>query len=193
MGERPATFSAEGSKRRKRNGTLTPSLSLHRGQSPEAAATVALYLDSHRSQKNMRASFGRWRDWPSRGTSVVPLSGLSKLFCAERLPQNVGCTGMSLRRRDWWGAPTPGWVGIGAPGDQEDFVIETAGTVLLRSEICMCFTPLPGLRTHVCIALDPGRGAADSIAVTNSSIKSLDRSESRLRSSEFHQSEEVEQ
>jgi hypothetical protein len=32
-------------------------------------------------------------------------------------------------------------VGGGAPNDQEDFVIETAGTVLLRSEICMCFTP----------------------------------------------------
>lgn len=39
------------------------------------------------------------------------------------------------------GAPIPGWVEIGAPGDQEDFEIETAGTVLLRSEICMCFTP----------------------------------------------------
>jgi hypothetical protein len=52
LGERPATFSAEGSKRRKRRGLLTPSLSLHRGQSPEAAATVALKLLSHRSQKN---------------------------------------------------------------------------------------------------------------------------------------------
>jgi hypothetical protein len=51
-GEMPATFSAEGSKRRKRNGLLTPSLSLQRGQSPEAAAMVALNLLSHRSQKN---------------------------------------------------------------------------------------------------------------------------------------------
>ncbi len=34
-----------------------------------------------------------------------------------------------------------GWIVTGAPGDQEDFEIETAGTVLLRSEICMCFTP----------------------------------------------------
>lgn len=65
-----------------------------------------------------------------------------------------------------------GRVGTGAPGDYEDFEIETAGTVLLRSEICMCFTPLPGLRTHVCIALDPGDGGADSIAVTDSRIKS---------------------
>jgi len=48
---------------------------------------------------------------------------------------------MSVCGRNWWGAPIPGWVGIGAPDDQEDFVIETAGTVLLRSEICMCFTP----------------------------------------------------
>ena len=39
------------------------------------------------------------------------------------------------------GAPTPGWVGAGAPDDHEALVIETAGTVLLRPEICMCFTP----------------------------------------------------
>lgn len=51
-GEMPATFSADGSKRRKRNGLATPSLSLQRGQPPEAAAMVALYLLSHRSQKN---------------------------------------------------------------------------------------------------------------------------------------------
>jgi hypothetical protein len=50
LGERPATFSAEGSKRRKRSGAATPSLSLQRGQSPAAAATVALNLLSHRSQ-----------------------------------------------------------------------------------------------------------------------------------------------
>jgi hypothetical protein len=65
-----------------------------------------------------------------------------------------------------------GWVETGAPGDHEDFVMDTDGTVLLRSEICMCVNPLPGLRTHVCIALDPGVGGADSIAVTDSSIKS---------------------
>jgi hypothetical protein len=34
-----------------------------------------------------------------------------------------------------------GWGGTGALLDQDDFEIETAGTVLLRSEICMCFTP----------------------------------------------------
>jgi hypothetical protein len=49
-GERPATFNAEGSKRRKRKGALTPSFSLQRGQPAEAAAIVALYLLSHRSQ-----------------------------------------------------------------------------------------------------------------------------------------------
>jgi hypothetical protein len=32
-------------------------------------------------------------------------------------------------------------VGTGAPRDYEDLEMETAGTVLLRSEICMCFTP----------------------------------------------------
>ena len=34
-----------------------------------------------------------------------------------------------------------GWVETGAPRDHEALVIETAGTVLLRPEICMCFTP----------------------------------------------------
>jgi hypothetical protein len=32
-------------------------------------------------------------------------------------------------------------VEIGAPRYYEDLEMETAGTVLLRSEICMCFTP----------------------------------------------------
>jgi hypothetical protein len=44
---------AEGSNSRKRSLLVTPSLSLQRGQSPAAAATVALNLLSHRSQKNM--------------------------------------------------------------------------------------------------------------------------------------------
>jgi hypothetical protein len=70
-GERPATFSAEGSKRRKRSGAATSSVSLHRGQSPAAAATVALNLLSHRSQKNTGpilcsvASLSRSWDQPS--------------------------------------------------------------------------------------------------------------------------------
>ena len=54
----------------------------------------------------------------------------------------------------------------------EDFVMDTDGTVRVSPEICMRFTPLPGLRTHVCIALDPGDAGADSIAVTDSCIKS---------------------
>jgi hypothetical protein len=49
-GERPATLIAEGSKSWKRSLLETPSLSLQRGQSPAAAATVALNLLSHRSQ-----------------------------------------------------------------------------------------------------------------------------------------------
>jgi hypothetical protein len=31
--------------------------------------------------------------------------------------------------------------GADAPGDHEDFVIETDGTALVSPEICMCFTP----------------------------------------------------
>ena len=71
------------------------------------------------------------------------MSGVSKLLWAEQLPQ-------SEARR------SRGWDGTGAPIDHEDFEIETAGTVLLRSEICMCSTPSLVLRTHVCTALDPG-------------------------------------
>ena len=58
------------------------------------------------------------------------MSDVSKLLWAERLAQ------VKARRA----GPEDG-VGTGAPGDQVAFEIETAGTVLLRSEICMCFTP----------------------------------------------------
>ena len=50
---------------------------------------------------------------------------------------------------------------IGAPADHEDFEIETAGTVLLRSEICMCFTP--SLIYELTCASHSTRGGVDRI------------------------------
>ena len=52
-------------------------------------------------------------------------------------------------------------VGTGAPGDQVAFEIETAGTVLLRSEICMCFTP--SLVYELTCASHSTQGKADGI------------------------------
>jgi hypothetical protein len=40
-----------------------------------------------------------------------------------------------------WARRSRGWVGTGAPGDHEDFVMDTDGTVRVSPEICMCFTP----------------------------------------------------
>jgi hypothetical protein len=113
---------------------------LQRGQSPEAAAMVALNLDSHRSQKNTGTSFVRWRHWPSRGTTVVPF-----VLCVQTFMRGSAAAIESLSRSGQVAKSearrSRGWAGTGAPGAQEDFEIETAGTVLLRSEICMCFTP----------------------------------------------------
>ena len=79
------------------------------------------------------------------------------------------------------GRADPGWVGVGAPGDQDDLEIETAGTVLLRSEICMCFTPSLVYELTCASHSTQAEGVADSIAVTDSSIKSHHRSECRLQ------------